>query len=94
MKWTIALIWLVLFTANYVNAQPFAYITNGNDNNVSLIDCATNTVIEVIPVGALPFRIAVAPNGNFVYVGNFDDNTISAIDTLTNNVIGTIPVGD
>lgn len=35
-------------------AQPFAYITNVIDDTVSLIDTATNTVIDTINVGDRP----------------------------------------
>src|SRR5215469_10516140 len=68
-----------------------AYITN--DNAVSVIDTATNTVIgSPIPVGARPFGVAVTPDGSKVYVANEASNTVSVIDTATNTVTATIPV--
>ncbi len=48
-----------------------AYITNENDNTVSVIDTATNTVIgSPIPVGNNPYGVAVTPDGSKVYVAN------------------------
>ena len=37
----------------------FAYITNQGSNSVSVIDTATNTVTDTIPVGNNPFGIAL-----------------------------------
>ena len=75
-------------------AQPFAYITNVIDDTVSVIDTATNTVIDTIIVGDRPIPVAVSPDGTRVYVGNNDDDTVSVIDTSTNTVIDTVNVGD
>jgi YVTN family beta-propeller protein len=47
-----------------------AYITNDGSGNVTLIDTATNTVIDTVPVGKAPFAVAVSPNGGTVYVAN------------------------
>jgi YVTN family beta-propeller protein len=56
---------------------------------VSVIDTATNTVVGApIPVGNLPFGVAVTPDGNKVYVANEVDNTVSVIDTATDTVVG------
>ena len=37
-----------------VATGPFAYITNSWDNNVSVIDTATNTVTATVNVGNSP----------------------------------------
>lgn len=51
-------------------ASPFAYVTNLEDNTVSVIDIATNTVVASIPVGNGPVDVAVTPNGTNAYVTN------------------------
>ena len=73
-----------------------AYITNGSfsNNDVSVIDTATNTVIATIPVGSTPYGVAVTPDGSKVYVTNFGSNTVSVIDGATNTVIATIPIAN
>ena len=43
---------LALSAAAY--AAPFAYITNINGNNVSVIDTASNTLTATVPVGFTP----------------------------------------
>ena len=72
-----------------VNATPFAYITNGSSDTVSVINIATNTVTDTIAVGRSPMGVATAPNGSKVYVTN-GDNTVSVIDTATNTKTATI----
>ncbi|WP_292387532.1 PGF-pre-PGF domain-containing protein [Methanosarcina sp. UBA5] len=75
-----------------VGVGPYAYITNSGDNNVSVIDTATNKVTAMIPVGNYPMGVAVTPDGKNVYVTNFFGHTISVIDATKNKVTATIPV--
>ena len=72
---------------------PQAYITNLNDNTVSVIDTASNTVTATVPVGTFPNGVAVTPDGAHVYVANVLDGTVSVIDTASNTVTATVPVG-
>lgn len=71
-------------------------MANANDNNISVIDAASNTVIGApIVVGLHPFGIAVTPAGTLLYVANEVSNTVSVIDAATNTVIGApIAVGN
>jgi YVTN family beta-propeller protein len=73
------------------NAQT-GYITNWNDNTVSVINVATNTVTATIPVGTSPYGVSVSPDGSTVYVTNCGSNNVSVINTATNTVTATIPV--
>jgi len=68
-------------------------VPNLNTDNVSVIDTATNTVIDTIPVGNGPWGVAVHPTGTHAYVTNFWEGTVSVIDTTINTVIATVPVG-
>ena len=42
-------------------AAPFAYITNGVSETVSVIDTATDTVVATVRVGSGPIGVAVNP---------------------------------
>lgn len=75
------------------SSAPFAYITNGGSNNVSVIDTENNIVIATVDVGNDPFGVAVTPDEKKVYVANMGSNNVSIIDTATNSVEGTIDVG-
>lgn len=69
------------------------YVTNLEDNTVSVIDTETNDVIDTIDVGSRPNSIALTPNGR-AYVANFGANTVSVIDTGSNERLFDIVVGE
>lgn len=72
----------------------FAYVTNTDDDSVSVIDLATRTVTATIPVGDGPMGVAVTPNGSYVYVVNNLAGNVSVIATADNSVLPeVIPVG-
>ena len=79
---------IVLFSSTTMG-QYYAYIpnmgVNGDPNNddLSIVDLATNTVIATVPVGDNPQGVAVNPAGTAVYTANTNDNTFTVIDTTT-----------
>ena len=86
-------LFITSISTEVANAAPFAYIANFNDNNVSVIDTATNAVVgSPIAVGTKPSSLAVDPAGAFVYVVNYGSNTVSVLSTATNTVVSTIAV--
>jgi YVTN family beta-propeller protein len=94
-SWAFVLCWIAL-GSTLAEAQPFAYVTNVNSNNVSVIDTSTNTeVLPRIPVGPFPFAVAITPDGAFAYVANHGDDSVSVIDTSTNTEVlpGIRPLG-
>jgi YVTN family beta-propeller protein len=80
------------------------YVTNSNDNTVSVIDTSTNAVTVTLNVVPAPRGVAVDPGGTKVYVilnggdcdyhitGFFNGGTVSVIDTSTNAVTATVCV--
>jgi YVTN family beta-propeller protein len=84
---------LVLAPGTTEAAGPPAYITNCDDNTVSVIDTASNTVTATVPVGACPGGVAVMPDGAHVYVANSVSATVSVITAASNTVTATVPVG-
>ena len=66
------------------------------NNTVAVIDTATNQIVGSIPVGALPWAVAInpAPNANLGYTANFGDDTVSVFRTDTNALVTTIPIGN
>ncbi len=70
-----------------------AYVTNLEDNTVSVIATSSNTVVATVPVGSGPIGVAVTPDGAHAYVTNFNSNTVSVIATATNTVVATVAVG-
>ena len=68
-----------------------AYVVNCFNNNVSVIDTATNTVTGTINVGQSPAQIIVNPAGTRAYVTNVG-GTVSVINTANNTVNATIQI--
>jgi YVTN family beta-propeller protein len=52
------------------------------NNNVSVIDGNTNTVVTTIAVGDYPDKITVNPINNRIYVANALGGSVSVIDGL------------
>jgi YVTN family beta-propeller protein len=69
-----------------------AYVANGGDNTLSVINPATKAVITTIPVGADPVAAWIGQDGK-MYVDNEEGQTISVIDVATNTVVQTINLG-
>jgi YVTN family beta-propeller protein len=69
-----------------------AYVTSQAGNNVSVIDTASNAIVQTIVVGTSPSGVAVTPDGAHVYVSNRDSNNVSVIDTSSNSVTATVPI--
>lgn len=69
-----------------------AYVANGGDNTLSVIDPVTKAVIKTIPVGANPVGAWVGYDGK-MYLDNEDGKSISVIDVASNTVVQTIQLG-
>jgi len=54
---------MILMMMNITSAAPFAYITNYDDNNISVTDTATNKATATVDIGNGPYGIAVPPDG-------------------------------
>ena len=67
------------------------YVSNSNSNTVSVLTLAGGAVVNV-PVGNLPWGVAISPDGSAVYVANFLSGTVSRIVTAT-NAVTTAPAG-
>ena len=71
-----------------------AFVTNANDNTVSVIDTQTNAVRTTIAVGVEPVTMALYTTAGgieqYMYVANIYDNTLSIIDIPTLTVVATV----
>lgn len=79
----------VLGAGSPAAAIPFVYVSNTDDDTVSVIDAETNTVVATVPVGDEPRNLAVSPDGTRVYVPNRFDDNVTVIDGTTNMVLTT-----
>lgn len=95
-KYIAVLVVVILFlSAHSAYAAPYAYIPNIYDNNVTVFDAETFSIVpgSPIPVGASPHGVCACPDGKKVYVSNWGEATVSVIDTATMTVVATIATG-
>ncbi len=71
----------------------FLYVTGGSQNNTTVINTATNTIVTVIRTSGTPWGIAYDSADGDLYVANDHSNNVSVINGTTNLVVDTIPVG-
>jgi YVTN family beta-propeller protein len=99
----VTLLFIAVIFSSPILGQHYAYVTNagefGDDvqDDLSIIDLATNTVIATVPVGHYPQGLAINPAGTAVYTANSFSNDFTVIDTVkhTSTTIpgGLVPVG-
>lgn len=73
-----------------------AYVSNQEDNSISVIDTASNLVIQTIQlaVGGSPTGIAITPDDAKVIVVDKNLNNVFVFDIETNTLTHTIEVGN
>lgn len=86
-----------------VAGNDYAFVSNGNNDNISVIDIHTSTIISEIALkpfeevkhfrGVIPFGLALSPDQKRLYVAESGINAIGVIDIPTMKVIGHIPSG-
>lgn len=79
----------------HVFATGSLWVSNIEDQTISRIDAATNTVVATIPVGSPTDHPAmVAAWGDEIWVLNPVDRTLMRIDPATNTIATTIAIGE
>lgn len=74
--------------------QQRLYVANGRGKTVSVIDVATDSILQSVEVGVRPWGIALTGDGRKLYSANGPSNDVSVVDTETMKVIKTIPAGE
>ncbi len=69
------------------------YVTNWDEDTVSVIDADSAEITNVIQVGAGPNHLTFSRNGRFVFVTNFKGSSVSVIDHALKKVIAEVAVG-
>src|SRR5438309_1151749 len=70
-----------------------AVVVNRNNNSVSIVNLADNSIKNTITVGTFPTSVAINPITNQAVVTNFGSDNISVIDIGSATVVATIAVG-
>ena len=59
------------------------YVTNFDDDTVSVIDTASHTVVETVAVGDSPLGVALS--GDPIYIANTGDGTASVLTSVSDD---------
>ncbi|TIU65645.1 MAG: YncE family protein, partial [Mesorhizobium sp.] len=54
-----------------------AFVSNSEDNTISVIDLDTGTAIGAASTGDYPHGLRMSPDGKSIYVANVKDGTVS-----------------
>jgi len=73
--------------------STLAVVVNRNNNSVSIVNLADNTIKNTITVGTFPTSVAINPTTNQAVVTNFGSDNVSVIDIGSATVVATIAVG-
>ncbi len=83
--------------------KDFVFVSNGNNDNISVIDIKHDTIIREIYLkpddalkhfrGVIPFGLAVSPDQKKLFVAEAGINAVGVIDIPSFRVSGHIPVG-
>ena len=86
-----------------VATSAYVFASNGNNDNISVIDVAHDRVLRHISLtlhdavkglrGVIPFGLAVSPDQRRLYVAESGINAVGVIDIPTLKVMGHIPTG-
>ncbi len=86
-----------------VATDKYVYVSNGNNDNISVIDAKTDSVVSTIALklderlgnlrGVIPFGLAVSPDQKRLYVAEAGINAVGVVDIETQQVLGHIPTG-
>ena len=70
-----------------------AYVSNSEDDAVSVVDASRGSVVGSIPTAASPHGLRMSPDGREIYVAATKANAVSIIDVATSREVTRIPVG-
>ncbi|MEZ5039435.1 MAG: alkaline phosphatase family protein [Saprospiraceae bacterium] len=86
-----------------VATDRFVFVSNGNNDCVSVIDFSQDKVVKNIFLkpdprlsrfrGAIPFGLALSPDQQRLYVAAAGINAVAVVDVPTQEVVGYIPTG-
>ncbi len=72
-------------------AAPFAYVSNEGAGSISVIDTATDTVVDTLQTGGKPRGAAAA--GDWLYVSDQPNNRLILVDLRERKTAGAIALG-
>ncbi len=69
-----------------------AVTANILSDNVSIVDVASNAILDIAETGMRPGFVTITNDGNYILAANYDENFISVIDLNSMTNIGSVTV--
>ena len=69
------------------------FVANLWDDNITVVDSASSTVLRTLPAGWEPTSVVTDPVGKYLYVANRLSDDVSVIDLSTSHEMKRIPAG-
>src|SRR5215469_7456105 len=83
----------VLALPAFAGQSPHIYVTNSDDNKITIIDPSTNRVSSEFTVSANPHGIVPSPDGRRFYISSESKDVLDVVDRATNAVTNHVPLG-
>src|SRR4029079_3521304 len=72
--------------------RSLLYVANSQGDDISIIDLATQKVINTLKVGPIVHGVCAQADGRRAFATIESENSLKVIDTRTNEATGTIPL--
>jgi YVTN family beta-propeller protein len=86
-----------------VATEQFVFVSNGSNDNVSVIDVKQNKVVETIELklderlgnlkGIIPFGVCLSPDNTKLFIAEAGINAVAVVDVASRKVLGHLPTG-
>jgi PQQ-dependent catabolism-associated beta-propeller protein len=93
MKLAAAFVLVALGIRSPAACADTVFVSNEQDDTVSVVDGEALKVVDTITVGRRPRGIEASPDGRRVYVALGDDDRFDVIDVASHKVVDTLPSG-
>jgi YVTN family beta-propeller protein len=85
---------LLIAVSAFAGSRPVhIYVTNSDDNRITIIDPATNAVSGEFLVSANPHGIVPSPDGKRFYISSESKDVLDVVDRKTLTVTNRVPLG-
>jgi YVTN family beta-propeller protein len=84
---------LILLAVPLFASSVHIYVANSDDNKVTIIDPATDTVAGEIGVSPNPHGIVASPDGARFYISSESKDVLDVVDRKTRKIIRSVPLG-
>ncbi|MFZ5863710.1 MAG: DUF3105 domain-containing protein [Nitrospirota bacterium] len=83
---------LAFTTSAAAKSATLAYVANGGNNNIQIVDVATGETVNKLYAGAAPWRLVPSPDKKRLLVQHWYSETTAVVNLATNEIEAVLPV--